>query len=142
LTFKFNESTVIQPFKMALQREIIKNKSKLMDAEEMYIIGCNVGVLSKESKASRQDARYTFMHKTVAEFAVAKLLYNTKLWKVTDSLHEDKWSMIHYYLLMHSIHTDSNDDDLWKHQLKYTFKRRSWENKGNIIFTQRITVRV
>jgi hypothetical protein len=121
-----------QPFTTALEQITQNNKLRLMDIEEMYVIGCNVGFLSVVRKTNDNELKYTFMHKTVAEFAVARLLYNTKLWTVADSLHEDKWSMIHYYLLMHSIHANhNNDNELWKYQLTYA-SIIDFHDKGNI----------
>jgi hypothetical protein len=107
-------------FQTALQRAVEQNKINLMDLEEMFVIGCNVGFLFQENKANGQDMKYYFMHKTVAEFAVAKMLYNTKSWTVADTLQWGKWSMIHYYLLMHSIYTNNEDTELWTHQLNYS----------------------
>jgi hypothetical protein len=108
----------------------------IMDPKDMQHIGCKTGLLSSYCKQNSSDIHYSFMHKTVAEFAVAKMLYNMKLWKVADSLHEGKWSKIHYYLLMHSFHTNhNNDNDLWKYQLTYTFTDDlGYKGNTNFIF--------
>jgi hypothetical protein len=107
-----------QHFTDTLQEEIDKKAIPLMDTEEMFAIACNIGLISWNYT---NENRYTFTHKTVAEYAVAQLLYNTQLWTVADSLCDEKWSMIHYYLLMHSIYTNS-DGELWAAQLMYSFK--------------------
>jgi hypothetical protein len=117
-------------FSDKLQQEIKNKHVALMEVEVMHATACNAGLLSANNLRNVHDIRYSFMHKTVAEFAVAKLLYNTKLWKVADTLHENKWSMIHYYFLMHSIHTNHHKGKkLWKHQLTYAFINS--DGKGN-----------
>jgi ankyrin repeat protein len=85
--------------------------------KEMYEIGCSIGLLTRHSNV--YNSRYSFMHKTVAEFAAAKLLYDTNLWEQVNSLDIFNSSILHYYLLMNSINLDKTDKDrkLWNVQL-------------------------
>ena len=120
-------------FSVKLQQEMKNKRVMLMEVEAMYATACDTGLMSANNLNNVHNIRYSFMHKTVAEFAVARLLYNTKLWTVADTLHWDTWSMIHYYLLMHSIYTNDNDVELWKGQLTYSFKHCTDWGTGKFI---------
>ncbi len=97
-------------------------KTVIANIKKMQSEGCSAGLLYRNSTdVVHQITTNKFMHKTIAEFAVARLLYNAKLWKYVDTLDNEKWSMVHYYLLMHSIYTDDKDDKIWQHQLTYSF---------------------
>ena len=104
-----------------------------MELDDIQNIGCETGLLTRYCKQNPHDIHYSFMHKTVAEFAVAKLLYNTKMWKYAYTLNYGKWSTIHYYLLMHSIctnNTGNNDDGLWHMQVQFAFNFSHDEGTG------------
>lgn len=114
-----------------LRQAVDKKLANLMDVGSLCSTACKTGLLTRFSKQNLLDLDYTFLHKTVAEYAVAKLLYNTNMWLQAHPLNQEDGSMVQYYVLQHSICMNNNDTELWNVQLEYSFSR-SFVEKGII----------
>ncbi len=88
-----------------------------MDNTEVCLIALG-GILYRYNSG----IQYGFVHDTFADFATALFVYNAKLWRIIDCLHEYQWSMVQYYLLTHSLQSENSDHDLWHHQVLYSFE--------------------
>ncbi len=131
----YKQQRLLVGFKVRLQEEVNSKNIEIMNIKEISAIASDAGLLSINCKETVYDKQYSFMHKAVAEFAVARLLYNTKMWKYADTLYEEKWSMPHYYLLSHAINENkqSEDRELWNFQINYSFDFNYNNGKFQII---------
>ena len=95
--------------------------TRLMSYEKMLKIARDSRLLYEIQTCT--GAEHRFVHTTVAEYAVARLLYKSEMWKIIDVLHHGDLAMVQYFLLMHSITIKADDVSLWKHQVSYEFAR-------------------
>ncbi len=100
-----------QKLKNALTNLKVQQKidDKMMDSWKET--ASDVGLLFDEyCSRNGQESRYSFVHKIIAEFFIAKLLHNSKLGKYANTLSGDSWSLIEYYLLMSDIDEKKQDE--------------------------------
>jgi hypothetical protein len=87
-----------------------------MNINVMYTIGRSTGLLTRDNTGNRH---YAFMHKIIAEFAVAHLIHHHKMWKCIDPLAGEN-AMIYYFIIRRAIHKKNYDADLFNLHLTYS----------------------
>ncbi len=103
----------------------------VMREERMLGIAINAGLLYNR-RVNANTFETEFVSTTIAEFAVAKLLFNSSIWEIADCLADHKWSMVQYYLLRHcqiECNLATSTTKLWKHQIKYAYDNEKHKGK-------------
>jgi hypothetical protein len=100
---------------------IVNNRPiELMSLKETLQIALDSGIVYSNGTAADANVKYAFVYSTTTNFAAARFLYNSQLWRIVSTI---EWEMTHYFLLMHSLSQETydrtlrNDNDLWMHQV-------------------------